>query len=390
MLKISFLGDITCDRPFLQSAKKSQGIYDYQGAFRPMSPLLSDSDYVVGNLETVFAGSKYPYNKGLHYNTPDSFLKEVKAMGVHLLTTANNHCFDWGMEGLLRTQKMLEQSGIAYIGTSSKKRDKSYMIQEVAGVKIAFFSYTYGVNQYSDIKIPENLSDYVNLLRPCKRKPLKYRIIDKLIPMELRRKIKILMGKPTINAYPDKLYPSMIDQGYLYRIKEEIHLAKEEADLVVFCLHIGGQFNEHPGGYSEFIMNFLKDQGVDVVIGHHPHTIQRTEITQNGKVYAYSLGSFSLSPSAIYIHHECKPEYSQIIDVYVDDVAKKIQKVTFSFLKITEDDQAFLSVVPAYELYEKLHGEEKTALLEDIRSLYERITGKFHTQIGVQKEYSLF
>lgn len=389
MIKISFVGDVTCDRPFLQAANKEDG-YDFTGAFEHISDVLKSSDYAVGNLETTFCGDKVAYNKGIHYNTPDSFVDELKRSGLNLFTTANNHCFDGGMDGLLRTRKIMLDNGFELTGTYSDKVDNAFLVKSIGGIKIAFVSYTYSVNMYSDIKIPDNVNDYINLLRPCKSQPYKKRLFDKLFSYNLRRKIKILLGRPTISSYTDKFHPSLVSQEYLNRISEQIKKAKSEADLVVFCLHIGGQFNETPGEYSEYVMNFLKEQGVDVVIGHHPHTIQKTVTEYNSRIYAYSLGGFNLSPSAIYINHECKPEYSQILNIYIDENSKEIVKCGFSFAKVVEDENAFLSVIPASDLYRSCDDKAKEELLNDIKSLYIRITGKEHTHTFVCDEYVLF
>jgi len=389
MIKVSFVGDITCDRPFLQAAKRGS-VYDFSGAFEHIMGNFHKCDYAVGNLETTFCGDKVEYNKGLHYNTPDSFLEEVKKCGFDLLTTANNHCFDGAMRGLQRTRDILLKNDFDVTGTYSEENENKYFIKCIGGVKVAFLSYTYSINMYPDIKIPNNLSAYINLLKPCKSRPLSSKIFDKICPYTLRRRIKILLRRPTISAYTDRLYPEMICEEYLDNIREQIKKAKSEADVVVFCLHIGGQFNEKPGDYSEYMMKFLKEQEVDVVIGHHPHTIQKTEVTEKGNIYAYSLGGFSLSPSAIYINHECKPEYSQLLNIYIDKDRKSIVKCTFSFVKILENQNAFINVVPAADLYKKLQGKEKEELLSDIKSLYQRITSTEHVTDFVSEEYVIF
>lgn len=71
-IKLSFLGDITCDRPMLKAAKHSDGTFDFEPSLRALKTVLADSDYVVGNLETVCAGAENGYNPGaLTYNSPE-------------------------------------------------------------------------------------------------------------------------------------------------------------------------------------------------------------------------------------------------------------------------------------------------------------------------------
>ncbi len=63
-IKLSFLGDITCDRPMLKASKQSDGAFDFESSLRALKSVLADSDYVVGNLETVCAGAEFGYNPG--------------------------------------------------------------------------------------------------------------------------------------------------------------------------------------------------------------------------------------------------------------------------------------------------------------------------------------
>jgi len=113
-------------------------------------------------------------------------------------------------------------------------------------------------------------------------------------------------------------------------------------------------------------------------------------VSTDGAICAYSLGGFNLSPSAIYINHECKPEYSQLLNIYIDKDRKSIVKCTFSFVKILENKNAFINVVPAADLYRKLQGKEKEELLSDIKSLYQRITSTEHITDFVSEEYVIF
>ena len=73
-VKISFLGDIMCEKPFLDAAKKRDGSYEFSTAFKGMKEICSQSDYVVANLETPFAGKDKGYTNEFYlFNTPDSF-----------------------------------------------------------------------------------------------------------------------------------------------------------------------------------------------------------------------------------------------------------------------------------------------------------------------------
>ena len=102
IIKISFVGDIMCEYPYLKASKK-KGKYNFDKTFEFLKKYLKNSDYVIGNLETPISnilGYTYDYYQ---FNTPESLLKSLKDAGFDLLTTANNHCLDRRIEGLKQT-----------------------------------------------------------------------------------------------------------------------------------------------------------------------------------------------------------------------------------------------------------------------------------------------
>ena len=103
LIRITFVGDIMCERPLLKAYFMNKG-YDFRPVFEATKKLFNESDFVIGNLETVFAGKEVGYTNSLYsFNTPDEFLDALKESGIDLFLTANNHCLDRGIDGLKRT-----------------------------------------------------------------------------------------------------------------------------------------------------------------------------------------------------------------------------------------------------------------------------------------------
>lgn len=384
MKKISFVGDIACDRLLLKSAKKKK--YCFDGVLTNMKAFFDDSDYVVGNLETIFASGLRKYNEGFRYNTPDSFLDEIISSGIDMLTTANNHCFDSDVKGINRTLDLLDEKGITHTGTYRANERTDYKLVEINGIKIAVMAYTYGINTYIDSEIPDNFCDFVNALSIYHAGPKPNRVSVFLNKFTVRTWIKTLLHIPTIDPCKDFMYDGIINKEIMKKISCKIKMAKQESDITVFCLHAGGQFNEEPGDYVEYLMNWLKEQGVDVVVGHHPHTVQKIETFDN-QIFAYSLGGLVMSPDAPYVSHECLPEYSIVLNIYINEDNKEIEKKSFSFVKITEDKKHFVSVYPLYDLYRESSKEEKDRIENEVRSLLKRIFEKETVDFSVEKEY---
>src|SRR5699024_2164123 len=112
--------------------------------FKETKNLFSNSDLVVGNLETVFAGENVSYTNHIYnFNTPDQFARAMKQGGIDIVTTATNHCLDRGIAGLVRTLDILDQNKIDHTGTYRNKKERNTIYyKEIDNKKIAFLSYT--------------------------------------------------------------------------------------------------------------------------------------------------------------------------------------------------------------------------------------------------------
>ncbi len=60
-------------------------------------------------------------------------------------------------------------------------------------------------------------------------------------------------------------------------MKKEIHRAKDAADIVVMSLHWGNEYQLHPTDDQKDLANYLVNEGVDIIFGHHPHVLQPME-----------------------------------------------------------------------------------------------------------------
>src|SRR5690625_3859797 len=140
LIKISFLGDIMCEMPLLHASKISNDKYNFDKVFANMKEVFQESDYVIGNLETVCAGKNYGYTNHIYsFNTPSEFIKSIKSSGIDIVTTATNHSLDRGVTGLIENLKTLEDNDLKNIGTyKDKKSSDQLFIEEINGSKIAF------------------------------------------------------------------------------------------------------------------------------------------------------------------------------------------------------------------------------------------------------------
>ena len=223
------LGDAMCHNTQYKDAY-ANGTYDFNYVFENVKDVMSKDDLTIGNLETTFAGAQVGYSGYPTFNTPDAMGEALKNAGVDVLSTANNHCLDKGFKGLSRTLDVLDQLGIDHAGTSRTPEEQAkVLIKDVNGIKVAILSFTYGTNG--------------------------------------------------INPPSDKGYcVNYIDKNF---IKGRIDVAKSEgAEIVIACMHWGIEYQTKQNAEQEKLANLLFTNGVDVILGSHPHVLQPMEKRQ--------------------------------------------------------------------------------------------------------------
>lgn len=350
-VKITFLGDITCDRPMIKAADNGDGSFNFDDSFIGIKELVESSDFTVGNLETVFAGKHLGYNpKPVSYNSPEDLLKSIKLLGVDMLTTANNHCLDFGIEGLESTHRLLNEYNIYHTGTNSKETEsETYKIIDFNGIRVAFLAYTDSINpKPNGVRYSRKILKHLNYIGYYKKKKTKEIIKDTIktiLPMEIineiRANYKRKKGIKIVNQFIDDNPLTSEDIEQIKLEIKKIKKIKDECDFLVLLLHAGGQFNLQPGKHTEQIVDMLLPH-VDLIVGHHPHVIQKIE-RKDDKVVAYSLGGLNMSMSADYIHHEVLPNYSAYLNLYLEKSkdGEVSNFIDIGFIKNEEDNNNY-------------------------------------------------
>lgn len=250
-IHMSAIGDIMCHLTNIKNAyNPTSKDYDFSNVFKNIKDYTENADITIGNLETTFAGESRGYTGYPTFNTPEVLGKNLKDIGVDVLSTANNHCMDKGYSGLVSTLNFLDEYGISHMGTSRNEEEQNkILVKDVNGIKIAFLSFTYGTN---GITVPSDKSYSVNL-------------IDKEL------------------------------------MKKQIELAKvENVDVICVNMHWGIEYKLKQNSTQEDLADFLLKNGVDIILGSHPHVLEPMEkrtitledgTTKDGFVI-YSLGNF--------------------------------------------------------------------------------------------------
>lgn len=401
--KITFIGDIMCE-PLLMNAAKIKDGYDFNCVFEHVRHMFDDSDYVIGNLETPLAGENLVYTHDLFsFNAPDELANALKSAGIDLVTTANNHCLDRGIDGLLRTIKILKEKNIAFTGTfpsGKERKEAAYFCME--GMRFAVISYTYGTNYAANrILLNEEQKGLVNLLRPQQElyfKPaesvhkihLWERAFRKFLSFFCEEKqifIKKLLHMTYYVAHQDDSLDKETAEPYIRQLEEDIKKAKENADFVLFYPHIGGQFNSEPGVFSEYVFDRAVKAGCDAIIASHPHVVLKANNIQGVPCF-YSIGNFSMSPNSCYLLYENLPQFGLAVHLYIEESG--IEKTTFSILKTVETKGKPLSVYPVDQLVREIDNDkQKDQLIKEAERIYTIVVGRKMRKFHIEREYPL-
>ena len=396
MIKISVLGDIMCEPRMIKAAHIKNKSYDFSKVFEHVHSLLTESDLVIGNLETPIAGKEARYSNSLFsFNAPDEFVDAIINAGISFLSTANNHCLDRGLDGLIRTIQLLDSKGIAHDGTFiDPNHIKTPYIVEIQNIKISIIVFTYGTNYGTHHRLlPDDR--YVNLLH-SEVMPIYLKNKKKGLLSAAKRKIFGLVKQEYVIAAKKAMkmqynYPredNYIDfnaiEPYFRDLVNMIKEAKKHADFVLFYPHVGGQFNLNPGQFTERVIDTALENKVDAIVASHPHVVQKA-VSHNGTPVFYSIGNFSMSPNSVYLLHENLPDYGLIVHFYLSN--GKNTKTSFSIIKMVEKKNDILTVFPLDKIWSISDTYEKNEIEKSVKQIYRTVTGKDLIENVIQKEY---
>jgi hypothetical protein len=131
---ITSVGDIILHQAVIDGGLQADGTYQYEYIFKYIASFFNDSDYSIANYEGALNGP--PYSGYPMFNGPDAIASAIKKAGIDMVTTANNHSFDRGVAGMIRTPQVFTEQGIKVIGTRSSAADPTYHIIDMNGIKI--------------------------------------------------------------------------------------------------------------------------------------------------------------------------------------------------------------------------------------------------------------
>lgn len=265
MPTIAMVGDIFPQETLPQSAELAAA-----------RSLLRSADVAFGNLETPVSTRGAPAEKWINMRMPPELLADVSDLGFDMLTLANNHMLDFGELAFRDTLEHLRAHDLPYVG-AGLDLDAAWRAQVVrlGEVKVAFLGAA------STLSPGSAAADGKPGVAPIR--------VSEAYQVDPYASLEQPGSAPYVHT---RAWREDIERAIA-----AVEAARRETDVVILAMHWGvppfwrSRFQDGLADYQIEVGRALIDAGVDVIVGHHPHSLQEVELYR-GKPIFYSLGNF--------------------------------------------------------------------------------------------------
>lgn len=235
-ITLAFTGDIHGENPIKTT------INNHSNPLSDFKQTVKGADVVVVNLETAITQTGHKRDKQYSFKSTPKLLSKLKNAGVTLVSLANNHTFDYSLEGFKNTTAALDKAGLLYVGAGlNSAQAYAPQVLTVRGVKIAFLATTFINGENAPIATSKSAG--------------------------------------TTDGYNTKA------------VKTALKKARKAAEYLVILTHWGQENTTQPSSKQKLAAENYLAWGADAVIGGHPHVLQPIAV-KSGQLVAYSLGNF--------------------------------------------------------------------------------------------------
>ncbi len=256
------VGDVLIHESVYKDALNSDGTYNFHKMFTEIEPIIKKYDLKFCNQESTIGGEALGISGYPSFNSPDEIGDEIVNLGFNLISLANNHALDKGVDAIKYSNSYWKTKDVITAGTYSSASERDNIkVYEKNGIKYAFLAYTTISN-----RTPSN--DYI------------------------------------LNMYSAT------------KAKKDIESIKDKVDVIIVSMHWGVEDSNTVSESQKQIAEYLSSLGVNIIIGHHPHVVQKVSYVGDTLVI-YSLGNFISNQLSIGINNGIGLIYG--IDIVVKD-----------------------------------------------------------------------
>jgi len=299
---------------------------------------LREADVTFGNMETnifdtrSFRGSPQAEHGGAYHVSLPELGPDLKAMGINLVSYANNHTFEWGAEGMRETCRALDENGIVYAGVGENLSQASAArFLETPHGRVALVSFASTFTSMSRACDPAGEAPGRPGLNPLR---LREEITVPHPMIENLRQVRDAL--PYYN--PERDDPDCVTiagarfkvgdrVGYTYhpdpsdvaRILRDVRQGKQFSD---FCIvtnhgHEPGNWSQQTPDYEQAFARKMIDAGADAYIVHGPHQLRGIEIYKGRPIF-YSVGNFIMDDLRTPVGADMYSEYGRVPREHTD------------------------------------------------------------------------
>ena len=248
-ITFAFTGDVLSHTPLINQAKRTaiansttelQLDYDFRPMFLDIKPLISGVDIAVCHLETAIAPEGEDLSTFPLFGVPKEITTAIADAGFDRCSTASNHTYDRGNDGIDATVNALQDVGIKQSGMARTPDEIEPHVVVVKGIKLCHLSYTFSYNGL-------------------------------IMPDETQWRSAIINTE---------------------RILRDAKRARElGSQATIVSMHWGTEKDSNANSMQTSIADELTASGlVDLIVGHHAHVVQPTKQV-NGVWVMYGLGN---------------------------------------------------------------------------------------------------
>ncbi len=343
VITIAAAGDLNItDR--VVAAGQQDGAMDFTAIFRDVAPLFAGAHGAVLNFEGNLCGAPYGSEST---SAPAELAQALANMGVDMVQMANSCTVNNGLSGLNATLNGLRSAGLEPLGAFASQAEfeesGGFTLRNIGGIRVAFVAFTKGVGS---LGLPAGSQNQVNLL------------------------------------YTDyaSTYQKVDKEGITAVLKA---VERQKPDVTIAMLHWGSEYNDEHSDSQETITELMLANGVDAIIGSHPHYVQQVRYdAAKGQVVAYSLGDFLGDATA------AGTNYSVVLQLQItrDNLTGETKITGCDYVPIyiltPENDGLPLQVVrirEAIKMYENSHVSAVSAeTYENMKYVLERIDARIN------------
>jgi poly-gamma-glutamate capsule biosynthesis protein CapA/YwtB (metallophosphatase superfamily) len=247
VVELTAVGDVMLGR----------GVTDKSQPFVAVAPWLGAADLTLGNLECVIAEEGVPRPGPCRLRASASAVAVLRDAGFDVLGLANNHALDFGQVGLAETVSRLQKAGIGTVGVGpNDEAAVQPLIRRVGRVRLALLAF----NAVPD---PADTHESGGWTRARWDRE--------------RATAAIAAARAQADGSTEPSSQAQVEG-----------LAKA---AVIVSVHWGYEYELRADPAQHDAAQAMLDAGADLVIGHHPHVVQGSWVSE-GRFVAYSLGNF--------------------------------------------------------------------------------------------------